>query len=97
MFHEIEQTIKAKPQEAKAVNSIYIFVIKQDGKPVKRWRKFDIYHYYMPCSYLKSSSLVLDLRSTPASMSWGAPSDEVSVSPDCSIICDDKDFFQLVN
>ena len=42
VFHEIEQTVKAKPQEAKAVNSIYIFVIKQNGKPVKRWRKFDI-------------------------------------------------------
>ena len=39
VFHEIEQTVKAKPQEAKAVNSIYIFVIKQNGKPVKRWRK----------------------------------------------------------
>ena len=36
---EIEQTIKAKPEEAKTVNSIYIFVIKHEGKPVKRWRE----------------------------------------------------------
>ena len=40
VFMEIEQTIKAKPDEAKAVNSIYVFVIKCDGKPVKRWSKY---------------------------------------------------------
>ena len=37
VFMEIEQTIKAKPTEAKSVNSIYIFVIKSNGTPVKRW------------------------------------------------------------
>ena len=40
VFMEIEQTIKAKPDEAKSVNSIYVFVIKCDGKPVKRWSKY---------------------------------------------------------
>ena len=40
---EIEQTIKAKPEEAKSVNSVYIFIIKQDGKPVKRWRKYTVH------------------------------------------------------
>ena len=55
VFHEIEQTVKAKPQEAKAVNSIYIFIIKQNGKPVKRWRKFcPIIEHDQHQSYLES-------------------------------------------
>ena len=37
---EIENTIKAKPDQAKTVNSVYIFVIKSGGKPVKRWCKY---------------------------------------------------------
>lgn len=53
VFHEIEQTVKAKPQEAKAVNSIYIFIIKQNGKPVKRWRK-SYHNDYHHQSYLES-------------------------------------------
>ena len=37
VFAEIQNTVKAKPAEAKAVNSIYLFVIKLDGKPAKKW------------------------------------------------------------
>lgn len=77
VFMEIEQTIKAKPDEAKSVNSIYVFVIKCDGKPVKRW--------------------ILDLRSSPGTMSCGSPEENIAISPDCSIICDDKDFFKLAS
>ena len=40
VFMEIENTIKAKPDQAKTVNSVYIFVIKSGGKPVKRWCKY---------------------------------------------------------
>ena len=43
-----------------------------------------------------SLSPVLDLRASPGSMTCGAPHDQVTASPDCSIICDDKDFFNLV-
>lgn len=77
VFMEIEQTIKAKPTEAKSVNSIYIFVIKSNGKPVKRW--------------------MLNLRSSPGYMLCGSPEDNLEISPDCSIICDDQDFFKLAS
>ena len=40
MFAEIGQTIQVKPDQAKAVNSVYLFVIKSDGQPVKRWCKY---------------------------------------------------------
>ena len=39
VFAEIGQTIQAKPDQAKAVNSVYLFVIKTEGQPVKRWCK----------------------------------------------------------
>lgn len=40
---------------------------------------------------------VLDLRSSPGTMSCSSPDEELIASPDCSIICDDKDFFKLVS
>ena len=39
---EIDNTIRAKPEQANAVNSVYIFMIKSGGKPVKRWRKCSV-------------------------------------------------------
>ena len=91
---EIEQTIKMKPEEAKSVNSVYIFVIKLDGKPVKRWRK---YQSSTSNFVTKTAFLVLDLRSSPGTMSCSSPEEELVASPDCSIICEDKDFFKLVS
>ena len=40
---------------------------------------------------------VLDLRTSPASLASSLPSATLVASPDCSVICDDKDFFKLVN
>ena len=97
---EIEQTIKAKPEEAKSVNSVYIFIIKQNGKPVKRWRK---YTSLLLSKNRKKENVnmrkyltVLDLRSSPGTMSCSSPEQDLVASPDCSIICDDQDFFKLV-
>ena len=40
---------------------------------------------------------VLDLRSSPVSLAASLPSASLVASPDCSVICDDKDFFKLVS
>ena len=40
--------------------------------------------------------IVLDLRSSPGTMSCSSPEQDLVASPDCSIICDDQDFFKLV-
>merc|ERR1712013_796492 len=73
VFKEIEMTIQAKPEEASKVNTVYLFIIKQGGTPVKRW--------------------LLDLRSSPVSLAASLPTASLVASPDCSVICDDKDFF----
>ena len=45
---------------------------------------------------LRKYLIVLDLRSSPGRMSCSAPEQDLVASPDCSIICDDQDFFKLV-
>jgi hypothetical protein len=39
VFNEIAITIEMNPEEALKVNSVFLFVIKLAGSPVKRWRK----------------------------------------------------------
>ena len=39
VFGEIEATILARPDAALAVNAIFLFVVKQEGTPVKRFGK----------------------------------------------------------
>ena len=114
------------------VNTVYLFVIKQGGAPVKRWREYSsafitcitcvtcttcitfgpwaskivrlwLIFYLDILNFLNSeicwtqcSFPVLDLRSSPASLAASLPSANLVASPDCSVICDDKDFFKLV-
>jgi len=39
VFAEVEATILARPEAARAVNAIFFFIVKQDGQPVKRFGK----------------------------------------------------------
>ena len=40
VFKEILRTITEKPDEAKKVNSTYLFLIKKNNKPTKRWGEY---------------------------------------------------------
>ena len=70
---EIEQTVKAKPAEAKAVNSIYVFVIKSGGKPVKRWGNIITYntlHILYPTGCPKKSCQAVGIFKIMAPFFW---------------------------
>ena len=90
------------------VNTVYLFIIKQGGTPVKRWCKYLLLErliiscmllwcYTCVFGYYLMPFLVLDLRSSPVSLAASLPSASLVASPDCSVICDDKDFFKLVS
>ena len=40
VFEEIKNRVQADPAAARKVNSSYLFIIKKDGEPRKRWGKF---------------------------------------------------------